>query len=1102
MNPKTKRSRHHGNSRRELACAILALASLSPLGMTQTAMATPATQSESKANAIINGTVLDTEGEPVIGASVIVKGTGIGASTDIDGHFSLKAPATCRLTVSYIGCESQTVEVTPDNRNLKITLRQATTDLDEVVVVGYGTMKKRNLIGSVDQVGSEVLSERSNTSVTRALQGAIPNLNITMVDGKPTHNGSVNVRGTGSIGSGGKALILIDGVEGDMNMINPQDVANVSVLKDASSTAIYGARGAFGVILITTKDAHKGDAKVNYSGSVSLRQRTVKPDLVTNGYQWTKGYMDAWDNYYNGQNPYNTTINNTIPFSMDWVNELARRDKDPSLEKIRVNDNGLYEYFGNTDWHDEWFKDHNYSTEHNLSISGGTAKSNYYVSGRYYSQDGIYKVGNENFKQYNIRAKGNLQVKPWLRIGNNMDLHVSDYHQPMLYYSLQLPQRMMEHKCQPLSTIYTPNGQWSSAAVESGFAGFAEGTSYQQEKKTAFTEKFNVEIDIIKDVLQLSGDASYRFIRTNRDRVTNMYTGYRGPTTPIRVNESQGSTLENYRGDTDYWSTNIYARFSPKLRGGNSLTLLGGWNVESRKYRNQTIKREGLTIPEKPSFGLMDGVTTDPKAGGNDWSYAGAFFRVNYSFRDRYLAEVSGRYDGSSKFPENSKWGFFPSASLGWRVNEEKFMDGTRGWLDNLKLRVSAGSMGNGNIDPYKYIDYMKISTTSVLIGDALGSYTTAPGAIPLSLTWEKATTYDIGLDMDVLNSRLGLGFDWYRRNTTDMYTVGVSLPDVYGTSAPKGNNASMRTDGWELSLSWKDSFRLLGKPFSYNVKAMVWDARTVVTKYINPNGNLSDHYVGKEIGEIWGFRVEGLFRDQEDIDSHAVQTFLSSSDKISRPGALKFADLNQDGVIDFGEGTLDNPGDRTIIGNESPRYMYGFNLGANWNGIGISAFFQGVGKRDWYPRYDSGYFWGQYNRPQGYMLNIHTGDDVYRKELDNWDTAYWPKYTAYQANADSDTRTLRNANDRFLQNASYLRLKTLTVEYAFPEKICKAMRIRDLKLWFTGENLLTWTPLHTHAPNYDPEVITSGDSDFRDEGDGYSYPMQRVFTLGLNFSF
>ena len=286
---------------------------------------------------------------------------------------------------------------------------------------------------------------------------------------------------------------------------------------------------------------------------------------------------------------------------------------------------------------------------------------------------------------------------------------------------------------------------------------------------------------------------------------------------------------------------------------------------------------------------------------------------------------------------------------------------------------------------------------------------------------------------MDLFRNRLSIGFDWYRRYTTDMYTVGVSLPSVYGTDAPKGNNASLKTNGWELSVGWRDSFELGGKAFSYNVKAMVWDARTWVTEYINPTGALGDYYEGKELGEIWGYRVEGLFRDQEDIDSHAEQSFLQTLDKVTRPGQVKFADLNQDGKIDRGAYTTADPGDLTVIGNETPRYCYGINLGFNWNGIGISTFWQGVGKKDWYPRYDSGFFWGQYNRPFGYMLKQHTGDKVYREELDNWDTAYWPRYTTYQTHQSSVNRPLTINNDRYMQDVSYIRLKNITVDYTFP---------------------------------------------------------------------
>lgn len=1100
----SKLTLHDGTTGRRALYAFLAVVSLSAGAIAPEAYAAPATPAENAAVSAIKGIVVDAEGEPVIGATIMVKGTDNGTSTDIDGRFALKAAASCELQVSYIGYEPRTVKVTPSARTLRIALRPAAANLDEVVVVGYGTMKKRDLIGAVDQIDSKVLAERSNTSVTRSLQGAIPNLNITMTDGKPTHNGSLNVRGTGSIGSGGSALVLIDGVEGDLASVNPQDVETISVLKDASSAAIYGARGAFGVILVTTKSAREGDAVVHYSGSVSRRERTVKPKVVTNGYQWLQGFMESYDGYYLGTKAYTATVNNTMPFSLDWVNEVAARNEDPNHEISRVNNKGQYEYFGNTDWDELWFKDHSYSTEHNLSISGGTKKADFYVSGRFYSQDGVYKVGDENYKQYNVRAKGNLQVRPWLRVSNNMDFRLIDFKEPRPFYGLQSPQRMMEHACNPLSVPRNPDGTWTYSAVQSGYAAWADGKSYETNKTTSINEKFSVEATAIKDVLKFSGDIAYSSKRSNRFRALGIETGKTGPEKTITVDQTVGTLLDNYRIENDYWATNLYCQFTPKLRGGNKLLLLAGWNVESRSQRTINLRREGLLDMYKPSYSLMDGLTGNPSQGGYEWSYSGIFFRANYSFRERYLIEFSGRYDGSSKFPENSKWGFFPSMSLGWRINEEKFMEGTRGWLDNLKLRASVGSMGNGNIAPYKYIGYLNIATSKTIIGDNFQPYTSAPGAIPLSLSWEKSTTYDVGLDLDMFNSRLSMGFDYYRRNTTDMYTVGVSLPAVFGTSAPKGNNASLRTDGWELSVQWRDAFKLAGREFSYSVKAMVWDASSKVTKYINPTGKLSDYYVGKHIGDILGYRTEGLFRDQEDIDNHAKQTsLLSNINKNPMPGDLKFKDLNNDNKIDKGAGTLDNPGDITCIGNSTPRYHYGFNVAANWNGIGISAFFQGVGKRDWYPRFDSGYFWGQYNRFYGYMLQEHTGNDVYRAELDNWNTAYWPRYATYQSHENKDTRTYATPNDHFLQNAAYLRLKNLTIDYTFSDKLCKKMHLKGLKVWLSGENLFTWTPLKEHAENFDPEVIESGDSDFRtDVGNGYSYPMQKVYTVGLNFTF
>ncbi|MFQ7502823.1 MAG: SusC/RagA family TonB-linked outer membrane protein [Alistipes finegoldii] len=656
----------------------------------------------------VAGRVTDEQGEPLAGVSVLVKNTLTGTSTDADGRYSLSVSGSGAVLVfMYLGFQTLEEEVGARS-TLDVTLRENKQILEEVVVVGYGSVKRRDLIGAVDQVDSRQFAERSNPSVSRSLQGAIPNLNISMRDGKPSRAATIDIRGAGSIGSGGGALVLIDGVEGDLETVNPQDIASVSVLKDASSAAIYGARGAFGVILVTTKSASEGEVNVTYSGSFSIHSRTVKPNLVTDGYEWTTGYINAWNGYYNGSKELNSTINNIVPYSDSWYRELARRSTDPSLERVRINDNGKYEYFGNTDWTKAFYKDVNYSHEHNLSISGGGKNADYYVSGRFYDQDGIYRVGDERYKQYNVRAKGSVRIRPWLRLNNNMDFTVVDYHQPMLYYSNQLVPRMVEHSGQPVSLITNPDGTWTYAAVLNGYAGFAEGTSYQQEDKFTLKDKLGVEIDLVKDVLKVSGDLSYLFSRNTRERVTNMYTGYTGPESTITVNESQGSTLQNVRYDMNYVSSNIYAEYTPN------------WATTTRSnFWAAGISKEEIPHPDRQARGADRSFEAQFRADGRrDERPHGRRLRLELRrsllprqlrLQGRYLAEFSCRYDGSSKFPRirsgASSLGFGGLAALRREVH-----GWSEGWLDNFKIRLSAGSMGNGNIDPYKYIDYMTSS--------------------------------------------------------------------------------------------------------------------------------------------------------------------------------------------------------------------------------------------------------------------------------------------------------------------------------------------------------------------------------------------------------
>lgn len=1042
----------------------------------------------------VKGCVRDQSGEPLTGVTVRIQGTSLGTITDIDGNYTLSVPSKqTKIEFSFIGYNTQ-VLTAGNQKMLNVVLKEDVKTLDEVVVVGYGTMKKRDLVGAVDHINADALEGRSAPSLTRSLQGQIPNLNISMRDGKPDRGATYNVRGTTSIGAGGQALILIDGVEGDPNTVNPQDIESVSVLKDASSAAVYGARGTFGVVLITTKNAQKGGVKVNYNGSFSFSQRTVKPDLVTNGLQWTDDFVES---FVNNKGTMPTSINNIFPYTPEWHEELRRHDANPDLPEVQINENtGRYEYFGNTDWDKLLYKDVTAGTDHSVSVTGGNDIANFYVSGRFFSQDGIYRANTDDFQRSNFRAKGSIKIKPWLSIDNNFDMMHKTYHYPLISYDQTLTiQRNMEQQGFPMAVMYNPDGSLTYSAVYCGVGDFYNESSFQDQTTLQYKNTFGVNITPIKDVLKFRGDFTYVNTAYKRNRVLN-YVPY--STGPEQFAEKGKSIMMDNKDETRYMAANLNGTWTPKLGADHTLSLMGGWNLETSNKDTYYSERDGFLFPDRPNYDLMDGLNYKLEQGDKNWAYVGFFYRLNYGYKGRYLLETSGRYDGSSKFPVNEMWGFFPSASVAWRISEEKFMEGTRSWLDNLKLRFSIGTLGNGNVDPYKFLPTMAIDKTSVIIGDGQANYTSYPGLIPHNLTWEKVTTYDVGVDLDILKNRLTVGFDWYRRNTTDMYTVGPTLPEVLGTTQPKGNYADLKTKGWELTLSWRDNFKLAGSDFHYGVKLMLWDSQSWITKYNNATGKLSDYYEGYRIGDIWGYNIEGLFTSYDEIANHADQDYIKVSDsRIWQPGDLKFTDLNGDGKINKGAQTLEDHGDLVIVGNESERYHYGINLNANWKGFGISAFFQGVGKRDWYPGQETGFFWGKYNRPYGYSLKMH--ENRWTEENPN-PNAYWPRLVGYSS--ENGGRPMGTPNNRYMQDASYLRLKALTVDYSLPRTWVSRLGLTGLKIYFTGENLFTFSNV---CENFDPEVIKGGDVDLKDrkgEEQGYSYPMLKTYTVGLNVSF
>lgn len=1059
----------------------------------------------------LKGVVRSESGEPVLGATVVVEGTPRGVTTDVNGAFTIAVNSGETLLVQFIGYVPQKFRI-GNQTTLDVTLKEAANQLEEVVVVGYGTQKKRDVVGAVEQVSGKIFEQRANPSPVRSLQGQVAGLNITMNDGKASRGADIKIRGAvSSIGAGGSALVLVDGVEGDLTAVNPDDIKSISVLKDASSTAVYGARGAFGVVLVTTKDPVKGKVHINYNGSFSILNRTVEPETETNGLRWFNSYMESYVGYF-GKEP--SSINNIFPYNAAWAAELARRDADPSFEKWRVNSDGEYEYFGNTDWHKVVYRDYTTGHQHNLSVSGGTDVANYYLSGRFFEQKDIYNAGDGKFKQYNVRAKGSLKLFKWMRIENSTDFVRRTNRQPRVSATFEnrllTINRMLEHQGYPVTLVKNPDGTWTNTAAYIGWAGFVEGDTYQDNFKFDMKNTTALTVDIIKDVLTFKGDFTYLYNHSEQDRVNNQHSYSNGPgMTGIR---EEYSDYENRTYNTNYYATNATLTYSPRLGDDHSLSMLAGWNVEEKQYMKTLAYRTGLLDSSKPNFSLMDGTDITLKDNGSyEWGFAGAFFRVNYGYKGKYLVEVSGRYDGSSKFPSNQVWGFFPSASAGWRISEEGFMEGARTWLDNLKLRFSVGSAGNGAVDPYKYLSIMSISKSSVLMDGQYFSYTAAPGMQPKSLTWETATTYDLGLDLDMFNGRFNFTADIYRRVTTDMFTPGKEIPAVAGYTAPRGNYASMRTDGWELSVGWRDSFKAGGKDFNYNLKVSVWDNLSKITKYTSKKGLLptlydNNYYEGMTIGEIWGYHVLGLFAtDAEAADwgPRQTATFTNNNNEIYQAGDLKFADLDDSGAVNNGDGTIYNHGDLRKIGNTTPRYCYGINVGFNWNGIGLSMFWQGVGQRDWFPAKESSYFWGQYGRSYGFALPWQDESHRWTEENQN-SKAYWPRMRGYIA--EKAKGIMSSSNDRYIQDASYIRLKNLTVDYTFPKKISRKIGMESLKVYFSGDNLLTFSPLKKYAKNFDPEVIGSGDQDFSSsagkEGDGYGYPMMRSFTLGINLTF
>ncbi|RQO73581.1 SusC/RagA family protein [Pedobacter sp. KBW01] len=1049
----------------------------------------------------ISGKVVDEKGDPLPGASILVKELNKVAQSNPDGSFKLIVPTgTYTIQISFISYTTVTlgkVQVkASENAPLNITLKGESGSLNEVLVVGYGTQKRENATGAVDQITAKKLENRPITNLTQGLQGLLPNLNLKMMDGKPTQSPSYNIRGTTSIGQGGSALILIDGFEGDPSLLNPNDVESVSILKDAASAAIYGARGVFGVVLITTKKAEKGRTSVAFSSNYAIKTPLQVPDFVTDGYTWAKMFAEA---FVNGDGAFPQNANKTQKFSQAYLDEFKKRSESGQpYNQIEINPTtGEYTYYGSTDYYAELYKKNTAATENNLSVSGGGDKASFLVSGRFLNQDGLFRYNTDDYDMKNIRARGSVQVFPWLSIENNADYSVMNYHNPINVGEGGGIWRNIADEGKPTMPIFNPDGSLTFAAAYT-VGDFIYGKNGIDTRRQVFRNITGLRTNFFNNKFRVNADFTFRNTNNNieQKRVQVPYSNTRGVT--AYVGTTTNDLLFDQR-ETQYLATNIYAEYENRFGTDHYLKAMAGYNYEQSTYNRIAVQRNGIIFEDATDLNLALGQSITTGGGYEQWAILGGFSRLNYAFKDRYLLEVNARYDGSSKFPADQRYGFFPSVSAGWRINKEPFWHVSDRLISDLKLRASYGSLGNGNIASYAFQEIFNISQSGVILNGVRPQTTRIPNVLPDGLTWETSTTSNFGLDLTMLSGRLSFTGDAYIRKTTDMFTFGLTPPAVFGADVPKGNYANLTTRGWELSLTWNDKIGK-SKPFNYNVRLTLSDSKTKIDKYNNPDKLLSDYYEGQTLGEIWGYETEGFFIDDADIASHAKQDPQMRASPTGKwfPGDIKLKDLNGDGFINVGENKVGRSGDRRIIGNSAPRYLYGVSLGADWHNFSFSVFFQGVGKQQWYPSTETEMFWGQYNRPYNNIPTFHLGN---MWTPDNTD-AYFPR-TMSRAASSNTNRTLGVAQTRYLQNVAYLRMKNLQFGYALPGKWINRIGVRSAKIFFSGENLFTYSPMYKIVKHtIDVENAVPSDQDLNagsTNGDGYNYPLMKSYSLGLN---
>ncbi len=1046
----------------------------------------------------VSGQVLDESGMPIPGASVYQKGTTVGTTTNFDGEYSLNVTGNNPVLVfSYVGFQTQEIPV--KGRNIvQVTMTSDVQDLQEVVVVGYGVQKRANLTGAVSTVDTEVLEARPITDVARGLQGTTPGLTISAPSGQIGDNPMIKLRGNvGTLGTDGGAepLILVDNVEvPNLQMINPQDIENISVLKDAASTSIYGARGTWGVILITTKKGQRNTAPtVSYSNNFSWQTPTTMPEIApaADGAEMALAAVRRRIPDLPSFGTVGMYFDDLAVQKMrEWEQQYGGQDLGPEMvlgRDFEIRDGRLF-FYRSWDAMDLFVKEWTPQQKHDLSVSGGSENTNYYLGLGYLDQVGVLKTNPDEYQRYNVNLSVNSSITDWFSTRANIQYNSSSTTQPF-YFS---------------SATYDPwyyVTRWPAVYPYGTYEGhpFRNHISeVEQANMNEYTDNMT-RITLggtLTPIDDLSIDFDYTHDRNegHEHRVGGVLSAYNFWSTGSNlVYEPYSSASYNRVEYASDWSNRntakAFATYNKLLGEDHDIKIIAGGDYEEYEYWYHSSERRNLIDPDK---GELDLATGDQFVNGdrNKWKNLGFFGRINYSFQDKLLLEVNGRYDGASLLSADKKWAFFPSFSAGYVLSEEDYMDFSKPYLSFLKLRGSWGSLGNPNASLGSIYRIMNPSNSGWVIDGADRVTVGTPPAQPASLTWETVTTLDLGVDARFFQNRLGLSFDWYERVVSDMHSAGVTLPNSFGTGAPKRNYGELTTTGFEIAADFKHSF---DNGLNISATATLTDYEEEITKFANSTMRIYNNYEGKMLGEIWGYETDRLYQESDfNADGTPVagipsQELYENSWFQYGPGDVKYRDLNGDGVINYGTETVGDSGDMKVIGNSTPRWQYGFRIAADWKGFDLSVFMQGVGKRE---------MWA--NGPvviPGYRYN----EGWYAHQLDYWTpentNAFYPKPTD-----QSQSNTIRNfmPQSRYLQDMSYLRMKNLTVGYSLPGNITESLGMNKFRVYFSGENLFEWDNLDMPL---DPEVDYTSAGLNDPNTFGRVYPFRRNLSFGIQAS-